>query len=197
MNETLETIFKRRAVRKYLPQKLEAEQIEYLIEAARMAPSAMNSQPWHFYILTNEKLISGFSAQIAELAVKAIKHTDKNEQSRFSLSSYHLTSMVHLLHAEDHIFYHAPLVILVTTNNDDEWGAIDAGMVCQNLMLAAKSLGLDSCPIGLAKFIKQTKDFYLLNIPASEEVQLAIVVGYGNDQPTMHERVIDNVRYFT
>ena len=58
-------------------------------------------------------------------------------------------------------------------------------------MLAAKSLGLDTCPVGLAKFVMEVGIYSKLNIPASEKVLLAIILGYGNEKPVMHERSKD------
>lgn len=65
---------------------------------------------------------------------------------------------------------------------------MDVGMCAQNIMLAAKSLGLDTCPVGFAKFINETSDYSTLNIPDSEEMLIAIVLGYGDEKPQMHKR---------
>lgn len=47
----LEIIKSRKSVRKYLPKEVEAEKLAYIMECARLAPSAVNFQPWHFYII--------------------------------------------------------------------------------------------------------------------------------------------------
>ena len=195
MNEVIKTIYERRAVRKYNNLKVNQDLLDILLGAGRMAPSAMNKQPWKFYVITDEQLIHAFSKEISEIAIKEISHAKKDEVEKLNLSSYHISTMTNLLKNTDHIFYQAPVVILITTQADEEWGGIDVGMCAQNIMLAAKSLGLDTCPVGFAKYINQAKDFYELNIPDTEKIQLAILVGYGDEDPEAHERLDDNVVY--
>jgi nitroreductase len=192
MNEVLKHIFERRAVRKYKHMSVDKDVIEMLLDAGRMAPSAMNRQPWKFYVLSDRKKIKAFSKEIAAIAVKQIKHVSLKELAKMTLSFFHLSTMVHFLEQDDHIFYGAPVVIFITSPLKDEWGALDVGMCAQNIMLAAKSMGLDTCPVGFAKFVSQTKDYYQLNIPASEQVDLAIIVGYGDESPKSHERIENN-----
>jgi nitroreductase len=61
------------------------------------------------------------------------------------------------------------------------------------MMLAAKSMGLDTCPIGFAKYVCDTKHFHRLHIPDAEEVVLAVILGYGNEDPVTHERKKENI----
>lgn len=192
MNDIIKNIYERRATRKYKNMSVPKDLIEILLGAGRMAPSAMNRQPWKFYVLTDPKKIRAFSKEIAQVAIKEIKHTSLKEIAKMTLSFFHLSTMIDFLSHEDHIFYGAPVVILITTPRADEWGALDAGMCTQNMMLAARSLGLDSCPVGFAKFITQTPDYFSLNIPESETVQLALVIGYGDQQPDIPERIENN-----
>ena len=195
MNDVLKTIYERRAVRKYKDVTLPKEIIEQLLDAGRMAPSAMNRQPWKFYVVTDKHKIRAFSKEIADIAVKELKHVSLKEAAKLTLSFFHFSKMIDFLTHDDHIFYSAPAVIFITTPLADEWGALDAGMCSQNIMLAAKSMGLDTCPVGFAKFVTQTKDFYILNIPDSEQLHLAITVGYGDEEPEVHERIENNAVY--
>lgn len=197
MTDTMQNIYQRRAVRKYKNMPVAREIIDQLIAAGRMAPSAMNKQPWKFYVLLDKKLIKTLSKEIAEIAIKEIRHTNVREIVKMTLSSFHLSTMIDFLQTADHIFYGAPVIIFITSPVNDAWGALDVGMCSQNIMLAAKALGLDTCPVGFAKFVTQVKDFYRLNIPASEQVDLAITVGYGDEIPKPHERLTDNVVYIT
>lgn len=63
MNEKLEMIFRRRSVRSFLDVPLTGEQLANIQKAARMAPSAMNEQPWFFVIIQRKDIIR----QIEEL----------------------------------------------------------------------------------------------------------------------------------
>ncbi len=58
MNPTLETILRRRSIRKYTDQPVEPEKLDLLLKAAMAAPSAMNCRPWEFIVVTDpEKLV--------------------------------------------------------------------------------------------------------------------------------------------
>jgi nitroreductase len=50
----LELVKSRISVRQYTPQKVEDDKIAYILECARLAPSAANNQPWYFYVIKND-----------------------------------------------------------------------------------------------------------------------------------------------
>jgi nitroreductase len=56
---TLELIRNRRSIRTYTEQSVDRDVIELIVDAARMAPTAMNNQPWEFVILTERELLKG------------------------------------------------------------------------------------------------------------------------------------------
>jgi nitroreductase len=191
-NETLKIIYERRAVRKYKRKQVEKSLIEDVLNAGRMAPSAINKQPWKFYVLTNEETISEFSKEISKVAIKGVIKTGLKGIIKTIKEFLHFSHGADFFNAKDPIFHGAPVVIFVTSPKNDEWAALDIGMACQNMMLAAKSLGLDSCPVGLGKFVEQVKDFPKLNIPGSEMIHLAVILGYGDEKPQATERVQNN-----
>lgn len=195
MNETLKTIYQRRAVRKYKEQDVPRQLVEDVISAGRMAPSAMNRQPWKFYVVTNRNLIHSFSSGIAKIALKELKRASLKDIIKMTLSSFHLAKMIDFLSTSDHIFHNAPVVIFITAPRSNEWAPLDVGMCAQNIMLAAKAMELDTCPVGFGKFVMQTKDYYKLNIPDTETVLLSVVLGYGDEQPPVHERIENNATY--
>lgn len=178
-NETLKTIYSRRAVRTYTDKPVTKEVIEQLLDAGRMAPSAINKQPWKFYVVTNKDIIKHFSDEIANVAAK----------------HFHLSFTSGLLKVTDAIFHGAPVVIFITAPKDNEWAPLDIGMCSQNIMLAAKSLGLETCPVGMGKYVEDTPSFSKLNIPRSENVILSIIIGYGKEKSTVHHRDKKNVVY--
>lgn len=196
-NETIKTIYERRAVRKFKDKPVEKEIIFELLEAARMAPSAMNKQPWHFYVLNNKEGIKALSNSILHHSKLAMLKAGIKEVIDHILhpSSFHLKDGIDFFKAEDPIFHGAPVVIFISSTRDNEWAQLDIGMCAQNIMLAAKSLGLDSCPIGLAKFIEHTDEYNEFEVPSSEEINLAIIIGYGDETPHIHERKKDNAKF--
>jgi nitroreductase len=189
---TLKTIYERRAVRKYRPQPVDEETIYTILNAGRMAPSAMNKQPWNFYVLTNADMIHRFSKEISKVAVRDVAQSGLGHIIEVVADLLHTAPINNIAGYSDPIFYKAPVVIFITAPFNNEWAALDVGMCAQNIMLAAKSLGLDSCPIGLAKYVEHTPSFSYLQVPPTEQVHLAIVVGFGNETPAVHERIENN-----
>ncbi|MBL0745747.1 nitroreductase family protein [Chryseolinea lacunae] len=64
MQDLMTILYGRRAVRKYDDRAVETQVIEGVIDAGRMAPSAMNTQPWKFYVVTEGDLINAMEVQI-------------------------------------------------------------------------------------------------------------------------------------
>ena len=64
MNPTLETIFRRRSIRKYTDQPLNNETIRLLLQAGMAAPSAVNSQPWEFIVVTEPEMLARLRSKL-------------------------------------------------------------------------------------------------------------------------------------
>jgi nitroreductase len=157
-----------------------------------MAPSAINKQPWRFFILTDKETIRNFSTEITVVAAKEFIRKGENNLLKTTGSPLHAFHGAGLLKGADPIFHDAPVVIFITAPKIDEWAALDIGMCAQNMMLAAKALGLDSCPVGLAKVVEQTDAYYKLRVPEGDQVHLAVVLGYGDEIPGVYKRKKDN-----
>jgi nitroreductase len=196
-NLVLETIYKRRAVRKFTQQPVDSAIIEKILDAGRMAPSAINKQPWHFYILRKPENIQAFSEAIMSSSKMAMFKAGIKEAFRSIThpGTFHLKDGVEFFKASDPVFHNAPLVIFLTSSKTNEWAPLDIGMCAQNMMLAAKSLGVDSCPIGFGKFIENAEEYKILNIPNDQHVNLALIFGYANETPALHPRTRDNASY--
>jgi nitroreductase len=191
-NEVLRIIYTRRAVRKFRNQPVSRVLIEKVLDAGRMAPSAINKQPWKFYILTDKEKIKLISKEVARAAAKGILKAGIKTIAHTISDSLHFTHKFEFLKKEDPIFHSAPVVIFLTSPRNNEWAPLDIGMCSQNMMLAAKSLGLETCPVGLGKYVEKTKTFPMLQIPADETVNLCIDLGYGDEDPPVHERIHGN-----
>jgi len=190
----IEVIFSRRAVRKYKDIPVQKELIEKIIDAGRMAPSAMNQQSWNFYVVADKALIESFSKAIQKVVMKKIVSQPK-QLFKTLTNLLHFPEGTRFLKTTDHVFYGAPVVIFITGPKNNEWAALDTGMCVQNMMLAAKAMGLESCPIGFARYIEHTDEYTRLHIPLQEEILLAVIVGYGAEKPEAHPRKKHNVIY--
>jgi nitroreductase len=195
-NEVLKVIYERRAVRRYKDRPVKKGTIDSILDAGRMAPSAINKQPWKFYILTNKEDIHLFSKEIAKVVLKGVVQSGLKGIVKTAKEFLHFSHSPNFLNVSDPIFHGAPVVIFISSDRSNEWAALDIGMCAQNMMLAAKSFGLDTCPVGMGKFVGKTKICEKLKIPEGDQVNLAIVLGYGNEIPDPKQRVSDNAFYF-
>lgn len=194
MPETIRTIYERRSVRRYQDKPVSRDLIEEVIDAGRMAPTAMMKQPWKFYVLTQKSSIREFSTEIIKALAKEMVHEGPEGIAKLALGALYNLHHARLLKGPS-VFYGAPVVIFITAPKDEPWACYDVSMCAQNMMLAAKSLGLDSCPLGVGKAAEHTPIYYKLRIPYPETVWLAVAIGYGDENPKPQRRKKDNVIY--
>lgn len=164
----LQAIRERRAVRDYASEPVSADMIYQLISSASWAPSAMNEQPCHFTVITDEDLLD-------EISVKAKAWLLKNMWSMPRSALFR-----DLLNDEKfHLFYHAPALILISAPSWGQWVTEDCTLAAQNMMLTATSLGLGSCWIGFAQgWLNTPQARDLLNLSAQNLCVAPIVIGH-------------------
>ena len=134
MNETLKNIAGRYSCRDFADKPLTDAQIYELVSAALAAPSAMNRQPWRVSVVTDKTLIEELDAEgMALLAAEE----DKSAYER-------------MMARGGKLFYDAPCLIVITSDGS-AYAAIDSGILCQNIALAAQSLGLGSCIVAMLR----------------------------------------------
>ena len=168
MNLVLETIKKRRSIRKYLPEPLKDSELQAILEAGAYAPSAHNEQSWHFTVIRNKELLDRISAKTKEVMAVQSEGWVKDMGNNKAL----------------HIFYHAPVVVLVSMKKDAMSPLVDCSAAIENMLLAAESLDIGSCWIGLARYYFTLKDeLPRLNIPAGYEPCYAVTLGYKGARP--------------
>lgn len=157
----------RRSVREYTEASVDEATIHRLIDAAVLAPSGMNEQPWTFTIVRNQALLS-------EISRKAKAHLLALLPG--SADGGHLAA----LHDESfHIFYHAPVVIVISAASPGSLIAEDCALAAQNLMLAAYGMGLGTCWIGFAQTYLNTEEGKgSLGLPSGWTPVAPIIVGH-------------------
>ena len=163
MNQVLDTIKSRRSVRKYQDQQIKDEELEKILEAAIYAPTGHNDQPWYFTIIQNREVIK----QISDGAKEVMKTLD-------------IEWMANMGRADGlNIFHNAPTVIIVSGRKDATTPLVDCSAAVVNMLLAAESMNIGSCWIGLAKFyFLNGENMEKFNIPPENEVYFGVSLGY-------------------
>jgi len=172
-----ELILARQSVRRYDNREVEFEKIMQCLEAARMAPSASNSQPWSFIVVNEEPL----RTEVAKATFTEIHLINK-----FTLQAPVLVVIVQ----------EKPKLItrLAMQVKKKEWPLIDIGITATHFCLRATELGLGTCMIGWFNE-KRIKD--LLNIPSGKSIGLLISLGYPSDDYKLRSKVRKELKAIT
>jgi glutathione peroxidase-family protein len=177
LNPTLSTIMARRSVRKYLDKCVEHDKLEMIVRAGINAPSGVNRQPWIVCVVENQQLIADVTEVYKQENAEQVKR-DKDFKN---------------------MFRNAPNLICVCTPANGD-GDLDAGLLGENMMLAAQSMGLGTCCLGgPVRFLNSNAKakFFLerLNIPADYRLNYIIAIGYPDEQPEAKPRDASKVKY--
>lgn len=176
-NEVIRNIMARRSVRKYLDKPVEREKLEAIALAGINAPSAMNRQMWAVRIVKDQKLIAEVS-EVYKQENPGMVQRDPNFRN---------------------MFRNAPNIICVCAPQNGGFD-LDAGLLGENMMLAAQSLGLGTCiQTGPVRFLLSNPKakFFLdrLNIPEDYKLLYVIAVGYPDETPDAKPRDRSKVEY--
>jgi nitroreductase len=152
--ETLEAIFTRRSVRDFVPQPIDAELLDKVLQAAVAAPSGGNLQAWGFVLVQSDCRI----AALRSLAPGIIGRPA----------------------AVIAICLDSRRVIGLGSNAGDYLIYMDAGTALENMLLTAHSLGFGACPVG--SFHKQAVAAFL-DLPVGVSTLLLLALGYPRIKP--------------
>jgi nitroreductase len=180
-----EAIFGRRSVREYTARSVDEETIRRLIDAAVHAPNAVNEQPWTFTVVRDRDVIDRI-ARDAKSHMRATMPAGPYAERLRSL----------LDDPDFHIFYRAPVLIVISAIAPGPWIVEDCALAAENLMLAAYAAGLGSCWIGFAQsFLNTAEGQKALGLPAAWVAVAPIIVGHPSVAPEPVARKAPEIRW--
>lgn len=196
-------ITSRRSIRAFLPAPVAREDIEAILDVAARAPSGTNTQPWKVYVLTGaakQKL----SAEIVNAHLDpeiSRQHTEEynyyprewvapyiDRRRKIGWDLYALLKLtrdnkagMQAQHGRNYVFFDAPVGLIFTIDRVLEQGSwLDYGMFLQNIMVAARGRGLDTCPqAAFTQYHKIIGD--ALQLSQTETVVCGMSLGYADN----------------
>ena len=162
-------ITSRRSVRAFLATPVPQDEIARILDVAARAPSGTNTQPWKVYVLTGAaraRLSTAIQAVNADPA-QSREHTEEyayyprewtspyiDRRRKVGWDLYSLLGLqrdnkagMAAQHARNYAFFDAPVGLIFTIDRIMAQGSwLDYGMFLQNIMVAARARGLDTCP---------------------------------------------------
>nr|WP_210427235.1 nitroreductase [Rhizobacter sp. SG703] len=162
-------ITSRRSLRAFLPTPVPRETIEDILRVASRAPSGTNTQPWKVYVLTGEPLqaLARDITAVYDDPAEAARHREEyayypvewrppyiDRRRKVGWDLYGLLGIakgdkprMHAQHGRNYVFFDAPVGLMFTIDRVMQQGSwLDYGMFLQNIMVAARARGLDTCP---------------------------------------------------
>jgi len=177
----------RRSIRRFKPDAVSEALLRQMLEAARLAPSAKNGQPWHFLVLgknSREKTLTSMDAGIRRRMANADDAQRKG-----------LASAIHTLR----VMKTAPALVLIirpegshpyesiegTARALELMDAMSVGAAVENMLLEAQVLGLGTLWIGNTFFAYEE---IVSSLALSGQLLGAIAVGYADEAPEPRPR---------
>lgn len=147
---------------------VERDKLERILEAARIAPSACNAQPWHFIVVDDPELKN--------------KVADATSSRLLGINHFTKQAPVHILVVEEKMNFTSGFGAKV---KDKHFAHIDIGIAVSHICLAAEDEGLGSCILG---WFNEEKMRNILHIPSGKRVLLDIVIGYSTQPDRAKKR---------
>ncbi len=197
-----QAIASRRSIRAFLPTPVAREDIEAMLEVASRAPSGTNTQPWKVYVLSGAAKTRLSDAILAEFLdpQRASQHTEEfnyypvqwvspfiERRRKVGWDLYGLLGLtredkqgMREQHARNFKFFDAPVGLIFTIDRVMEQGSwLDYGMFLENIMIAARGRGLDTCPqAAFIQFHRVIRE--QLQLPDNEAVVCGMSLGYAD-----------------
>lgn len=175
----LELVARRQSVRRYEPgRRIPRETLERCLEAARLAPSACNSQPWSFVVAETPESVQA----LADAACSQIPYG----MNKFARDCSAIVAIV-----TEKVKFAARIGAQL---RGVQYSLIDVGIAGEHLVLQAAEEGLGSCWLG---WFDERAVQRLLGIPRGKKVDLLLCLGYAADAPRPTVRkALDEIRRY-
>jgi nitroreductase len=182
-NPVIEVIKNRRSVRGYEQKPVPRDIINTIIEAGNQAP-CMGSQekgevfqPWRFVVVEDAE----FKKKLFQTTFPIWKQSMESIKEALPESYENVMRLYEAMdEPKDMVYYSAPVILFVIGPADN---AVSCALACENIMLAACSLGLGSCYVGFGSLVTGNPEVVrTLELKDDERIYGPILLGYPKDE---------------
>lgn len=176
----------RRSVRVFQNKPVDGEEVRHLIEAARFAPTAGNSQTAEWLVHSDRSRIN----QIAALAVEWVRELVRNDPSVAVTRPYLPRVVARWDSGQDSVLRNTPVLIVASAPKEAAFGLVDLTLALSYLDLLAPTVGLGTCWAGLLEgaLLSSPSLRDLVGIPKEHPHHYPMMLGY---PATKHHRLPD------
>ena len=168
MNNVIENIMNRRSVRLYDSRPIPQDVLQTIIDAGNAAPTAANAQSWRFVVVRDK----AFKDKLMSLAIPRYKKWIEKAPKKLSDMRKEIDASTN-----DPVYYNAPVIVFVIGSGMTS--DFDTPMVCENMMLAARSFGIGSCWVYIGQLPLDDEEIRKeLKMQEGEKVYGPILFGY-------------------
>lgn len=173
----VKTIMDRRSVRKYKPQPVNRDTMQVILNCGINAPNGQNKQSWAIRVVDNPEYINGLTEIYKKVNPQVAEDPDfKN------------------------MFRNAPTVVFIAHDTAYDFSQVDCGLLGENMVLSAWSMGIGSCCLGSPIRLMTTRPEaagYLkkLNLPEGYELLYCIAFGYPDESPAAKPRDAQKIQF--
>ena len=193
MNQTIENMLARHSCRSYLPDAVDRETIDLLIETGAAAARGFSKHPRKFIVITEPECLSKVNKAVRD-AYRMIPITDE-------LPDVMKAAIQRAVENDDAVFlFGAPVFVLISVDKDDLNGEATTALALGNMMVAAQSMGLGSCWLNqisrMAKLPPIQALLSELGVPETDAVYGTLVVGSPRGEIQGAPREVSEVVFF-
>ena len=173
----IENIMSRRSIRKYKNEAIDSTSMREILTCGIQAPNGQGRESWEIRVVDDKELIDRIDSAYSDYAENTIKTGKPTRKAS----------------------YGAPALVFIAYDTTYDLSQVDCGLLGENMILAANSMGIGSCCLGgLCRFINSEEGAEILQklkLPSTHKLLYAIAFGYPDEKPAQKTRNWDRIQF--
>lgn len=173
----IENIMSRRSIRKYKNEAIDSTSMREILTCGIQAPNGQGRESWEIRVVNDKELIDRIDSAYSDYAENTMKTGKPTRKAS----------------------YGAPALVFIAYDTTYDLSQVDCGLLGENMILAANSMGIGSCCLGgLCRFINSEEGAEILQklkLPSTHKLLYAIAFGYSDEKPAQKTRNWDRIQF--